>query len=42
MSVNRMQRNFESKRTHVEPWQRFELTDVAAKVVIYASRVCRC
>lgn len=30
-----MQRNFEPMRKHVEVWQRSELTDVTAKVVIY-------
>jgi hypothetical protein len=30
-----MQRNFEPMRKQVEVWQRSELTDVSAKVVIY-------
>jgi len=30
-----MQRNFELVRRQVEFWQKFELTDVTAKVVIY-------
>jgi hypothetical protein len=30
-----MQRNFEPMRRQVEAWQRSELTDVTAKVVIY-------
>jgi len=30
-----MQRNFEPMRKQVETWQRSELTDVTAKVVIY-------
>ena len=33
--VDRMQRNFEPMRKQVEAWQRSELTDVTAKVVIY-------
>jgi len=37
--VNRMQRNFEPMRKQVEAWQRSELTDVAAKVVIYEAFV---
>ena len=39
MVVNRMQRNFEPMRKQVEAWQRSELTDVAAKVVIYEAFV---
>jgi len=35
----RMQRNFEPRRDQVEAWQRSELTDVAAKVVIYEAFV---
>jgi hypothetical protein len=35
VGVDRMQRNFEPMRKQVEAWQRFELTDVTAKVVIY-------
>jgi len=34
-----MQRNFEPMRMQVEAWQRFELTDVTAKVVIYEAFV---
>jgi hypothetical protein len=35
VGVGRMQRNFEHMRKQVETWQRSELTDVMAKVVIY-------
>jgi hypothetical protein len=35
VGVDRMQRNFELMRKRVEAWQRNELTDVTAKVVIY-------
>jgi hypothetical protein len=35
VGVDRMQRNFEPMRKQVEVWQRNELTDVTAKVVIY-------
>jgi hypothetical protein len=35
VGVHRMQRNFEPMRRQVEAWQRSELTDVTAKVVIY-------
>jgi hypothetical protein len=35
VGVGRMQRNFEPMRKQVEGWQRSELTDVTAKVVIY-------
>jgi hypothetical protein len=35
VGVDRMQRNFEPMRKQVEAWQRSELTDVNAKVVIY-------
>jgi hypothetical protein len=35
VGVDRMQRNFEPMQRQVEAWQRFELTDVTAKVVIY-------
>jgi hypothetical protein len=35
VGVDRMQRNFEPMRKHVEVWQRSGLTDVTAKVVIY-------
>lgn len=34
-----MQRNFEPMREQVEAWQRSELTDVIAKVVIYEAFV---
>jgi hypothetical protein len=34
-----MQRNFEPMREQVEAWQKTELTDVAAKVVIYEAFV---
>jgi hypothetical protein len=34
-----MQRNFEPMRKQVEVWQRSELTDVTAKVVIYEALV---
>ena len=34
-----MQRNFEPMRKQVEAWQRSELTDVTAKVVIYEAFV---
>lgn len=34
-----MQRNFEPMRKQVEAWQRSELTDVSAKVVIYEAFV---
>jgi len=34
-----MQRNFEPMRKQVESWQRSELTDVTAKVVIYEAFV---
>ena len=34
-----MQRNFEPMRKQVETWQRCELTDVTAKVVIYEAFV---
>ena len=39
VGVDRMQRNFEPMRNQVEVWQRSELTDVAAKVVIYEAFV---
>lgn len=39
VGVDRMQRNFESMRKQVEAWQRAELTDVTAKVVIYEAFV---
>ena len=34
-----MQRNFEPMRKQVEAWQKFDLTDVTAKVVIYEAFV---
>ena len=39
VGVDRMQRNFEPMRKQVEAWQRLELTDVNAKVVIYEAFV---
>jgi hypothetical protein len=39
VGVDRMQRNFEPMRKQVETWQRSELTDVTAKVVIYEAFV---
>jgi len=39
VGVDRMQRNFEPMRKLVEAWQRSELTDVTAKVVIYEAFV---
>ena len=39
VGVDRMQRNFEPMRKQVEKWQRSELTDVTAKVVIYEAFV---
>ena len=39
VGVDRMQRNFEPMRKQVESWQRSELTDVTAKVVIYEAFV---
>ena len=39
VGVYRMQRNFEPMRKQVEAWQRSELTDVTAKVVIYEAFV---
>src|SRR5437868_15232108 len=39
VGVDRMQRNFEPMRNQVETWQRSELTDVTAKVVIYEAFV---
>ena len=39
VGVDRMQRNFERMRKQVETWQRSELTDVTAKVVIYEAFV---
>ena len=39
VGVDRMPRNFEPTRKQVEAWQRSELTDVTAKVVIYEAFV---
>ncbi len=39
VGVDRMQRNFEPMRKQVETWQKSELTDVLAKVVIYEAFV---
>jgi len=39
VGVDRMQRNVEPMRNQVESWQRSELTDVTAKVVIYEAFV---
>jgi hypothetical protein len=39
VGVDRMQRNSEAMREKVEVWQRSELTDVTAKVVIYEAFV---
>ena len=39
IGVDRMQRNFEPMRKQVEAWQRSELTDVTAKVVVYEAFV---
>jgi hypothetical protein len=39
VGVDRMQRNFDPMRKQVEAWQRGELTDVTAKVVIYEAFV---
>jgi hypothetical protein len=39
VGVDRMQRDFEPTRKQVEAWQRSELTEVTAKVVIYESFV---
>jgi hypothetical protein len=35
VGVDRMQRNFEPVRKQIEVWQRSELTDIIARVVIY-------
>lgn len=35
VGVNRMQRNFEPMRKPVEAWQRSELRDATAKMVVY-------
>jgi len=39
VGVDRMQRNFEPMRKQVEAWQKSELTDVTAEVVIYEAFV---
>jgi hypothetical protein len=39
VGVDRMQPNFETMRKQVEAWQKSELTDVTAKVVIYEAFV---
>jgi len=39
VGVDRMQRSFEPMRKQGDAWQRFELTDVTAKVVIYEAFV---
>lgn len=39
VGVDRMQRNVEPMRAQVEAWQKSELTDVTAKVVIYEAFV---
>ena len=39
VGVDRMQRNFDPMRNQVVAWQRSELTDVTAKVVIYEAFV---
>ena len=39
VGADRMQRNFEPMREQVEAWQKSELTDVTAKVVIYEAFV---
>jgi hypothetical protein len=39
VGVDRMQRSFEPMQKQVELWQRSELTDVTAKVVIYEAFV---
>ena len=39
VGVDRMQRNFEPMRKQMRAWQRSELTDVTAKVVIYEAFV---
>lgn len=45
VGVDRMRRNFEPMRKQIEVWQRCQLTDVTAKVVIYEAFVegnCEC
>jgi hypothetical protein len=39
VDVDRMQRSFEPMRKQVEAWQRSEMTDLTAKVVIYEAFV---
>lgn len=39
VGVDRMQRNFEPMRRQVEAWQKSELAEVTAKVVIYEAFV---
>jgi hypothetical protein len=39
VGVDRMQRSFEPMRKQVEAWQKSELTDVTAKVVVYEAFV---
>ena len=39
VGVDRMQRNFEPMQKQVETWQKSELADVTAKVVIYEAFV---
>src|SRR5579864_6247814 len=39
VGVDRIQRNSEPMRKQVEAWQRSELTDVTAKVVVYEAFV---
>jgi hypothetical protein len=39
VGVDRMQRNFDPMRKQVEAWQKSEITDVTAKVVIYEAFV---
>ena len=39
VGVDRIQRNFDPMRKQVERWQKSELTDVTAKVVIYEAFV---
>lgn len=39
VGVDILQRNFEPMRKQVEPWERSELTDFTAKVVIYEAFV---
>ena len=39
VGVDRMRRNFEPMRKQVEAWQRSEIMDVSAKVIIYEAFV---